>query len=102
MGGSFTRYNLVHDQNVFQNATMGSSYIVVCGILISAISAALGSLFGGSRVLQAMARDDLFPILSPFKYGAAHGDEPRVAVLFTWAVAQVGPRPACSAFLTSS
>eukprot|EP00045_Choanoeca_perplexa_P015906 m.206806 g.206806 ORF g.206806 m.206806 type:complete len:938 (-) comp17113_c0_seq1:1520-4333(-) len=88
MGGSFTRYNLKTDQNLFQNATLGSSYIVVTGIIISSISSALGSLFGGSRVLQAMARDDLMPILSPFKFGTAHGDEPRVAVLFTWAVAQ--------------
>eukprot|EP00730_Choanoeca_flexa_P006996 TRINITY_DN12262_c0_g1_i3.p1 TRINITY_DN12262_c0_g1~~TRINITY_DN12262_c0_g1_i3.p1 ORF type:complete len:937 (+),score=236.23 TRINITY_DN12262_c0_g1_i3:83-2893(+) len=88
MGGSFTRYDLQTDQNIFQNATLGSSYIVVTGIIISSISSALGSLFGGSRVLQAMARDDLMPILSPFKYGTAHGDEPRVAVLFTWAVAQ--------------
>ncbi|EDQ92939.1 uncharacterized protein MONBRDRAFT_17154, partial [Monosiga brevicollis MX1] len=86
--GSFTRHTLHVDQNVFQNATMPSRYVVVVGILISAISSALGSLFGGSRVLQAMARDDLFSIMKPFKYGTPHGDEPRVAVLFTWFVAQ--------------
>ena len=62
------------------------------GILISSLSSALGSLFGGSRVLQAMARDKLMPVLKPFAYGSKHGDEPRVAVLFTWLVAQVSMR----------
>lgn len=59
------------------------------GILISSLSSALGSLFGGSRVLQAMSRDKLLGVLKPFAYGSKHGDEPRVAVLFTWLVAQV-------------
>ena len=63
-------------------------YIVIAGILISSFSAGLGSLFGGSRVLQAIARDDLYPVLKPFKFGSKHGDEPRVAVMGTWFVAQ--------------
>lgn len=59
------------------------------GIMISSLSSALGSLFGGSRILQAMARDKLLGVLKPFAYGSRRGDEPRVAVLFTWVVAQV-------------
>jgi amino acid transporter len=101
MGGAFDGHELRIDQNVFQNSTLGSKFIVVVGIIISAISSALGSLFGGSRVLQAMARDDLFPVFSWFKYGSKHGDEPRTAVIFTWLVAQVrgqaGQRPAAAA-----
>eukprot|EP00043_Microstomoeca_roanoka_P027038 m.13406 g.13406 ORF g.13406 m.13406 type:complete len:675 (-) comp7264_c0_seq1:18-2042(-) len=88
MGGAFTRYALVQDQNMYQNACVGSPYIVVVGILISSISSALGSLFGGSRVLQAMGKDNLMPILRPFAYGTKKGNEPRVAVIFTWIVAQ--------------
>eukprot|EP00043_Microstomoeca_roanoka_P013127 m.128609 g.128609 ORF g.128609 m.128609 type:complete len:955 (-) comp15674_c0_seq2:46-2910(-) len=88
VGGAFTRYVLVDDQNIYQNACVGSPYIVVVGILISSLSSALGSLFGGSRVLQAMARDNLMGVLRPFSFGSKRGDEPRVAVLFTWIVAQ--------------
>ena len=36
---------------------------------------------GGSRVLQAIARDKLFPLLGVFGYGTPKGDEPRVAVV---------------------
>jgi potassium/chloride transporter 9 len=87
--GGFSRQTLLEDQNLFQNSSLGSRYIVVVGIIISALSSGLGSLFGGSRVLQAVARDNLFPILKPFKYGSANGDEPRVAVIFTYIIAQV-------------
>jgi len=48
----------------------------------------LGSLFGGSRVLQAIARDKLFPYMGWFEYGSPHGDEPRTAVLITYFIAQ--------------
>ena len=40
--------------------------IVIIGILVSTASSALGSMFGGSRVLQAVARDKLFPCLQVF------------------------------------
>ena len=45
-----------------------------------------GAIFGGSRLLQAIARDGLFPFLKPFSYGSQQGDEPRVAVLLSWAI----------------
>lgn len=73
---------------MFQNACLLSQFVVITGILISALSSALGSLFGGSRVLQAIARDNMFPILKPFAYGSAYGDEPRMAVLGTWIISQ--------------
>lgn len=56
---------------------------------ISALSSALGALFGASRILQAMSRDGILPILKPFRYGSKRGDEPRVGILFTWVIAQV-------------
>eukprot|EP00040_Diaphanoeca_grandis_P027474 m.156509 g.156509 ORF g.156509 m.156509 type:complete len:941 (-) comp30999_c0_seq1:52-2874(-) len=88
--GAFTREVLLNDLNVFQNASLVSPYFVISGILISALSSGLGSLFGGSRVLQAIARDNLYPILKPFAYGSPHGDEPRVAVACTYIIAQCG------------
>ena len=48
----------------------------------------MGSLFGGSRVLQAVARDNLLWFLKPFAYGSPDGDEPRVAVAMTWLIAE--------------
>jgi len=48
-------------------------YLAVVGIMISSASSALGSLFGGSRVLQAIARDDIFPFLRVFAWGSKVG-----------------------------
>lgn len=87
-GGAFERGVLQKDLTVFQASCLGPEYIIVVGIIISAMSSALGSLFGASRVLQAIARDELLPVLSVFGFGSKKGDEPRVAVLFTWVIAQ--------------
>lgn len=73
-----------------QNVAWPSKYIIVMGVSVSAFSSALGSVFGGSRVLQALGRDDLPPGagLSFFAKGSGQGDEPRRAVLMSWFVAQ--------------
>ena len=88
--GSFNTCTLREDTTIMQEAAWGDfgTYLVVTGIIISASSSALGSLFGGSRVLQAISRDKLFPYTKWFEYGSPDGDEPRPAVLITWAIAQ--------------
>ena len=68
MGASFPRSTLQTNMNAMQESCI-SQYVVVTGVIISSISSALGSLFGGSRVLQALARDDLFPCLKYFAKG---------------------------------
>ena len=81
---------LRNDYTVMQETAWGDIgyYLVIIGVLIATSSSALGSLFGGSRVMQAIARDKLFPYVNFLSYGAPRGDEPRVAVLFTWFIAQ--------------
>jgi len=88
--GSFNQCTLREDTTIMQETAWGAfgTYQVVSGILISASSSALGSLFGGARVLQAIARDQLFPYTKIFGYGSKKGDEPRTAVVFTWLIAQ--------------
>ena len=43
---------------------------------------------GGSRILQAIARDKIFPFISWAGRGFGSGDEPRLAMLLTGAIAQ--------------
>ena len=71
--GAFDRLVLLNDLNLFQNASLKTPYIVIAGILISSLSSGLGSLFGGSRILQAIARDKLYPVLNFFGYGSKKG-----------------------------
>lgn len=40
-------------------------------------------------MLQAIARDELFPGLKVFGFGTKHGDEPRYAVIVTFIIALV-------------
>ena len=90
IAGAFPNEILRSDLNVFRNSCLGSSGLVVLGAFAASFTAALGNLFGGARVLQAVARDNLFPILKPCAYGSRHGDEPRISVIVTFALIQCG------------
>lgn len=85
---SFTGETLRNNFSFFQEA---SDYpiVVIVGVLVSCFSSALGALFGASRILQAIARDDLFPVLQVMAKGSTVGDEPQNAVVFTALLSQV-------------
>ena len=48
--------------NVVQKSNVVSPYIVVTGIAMACLSTSLGALFGAARILQAIARDEIYPI----------------------------------------
>ena len=50
MGASYPRDTLRFDMDAYQDATFGMGYPLLVGILVSSLSSALGSLFGGARV----------------------------------------------------
>ncbi|KAF0684063.1 Aste57867_23984 [Aphanomyces stellatus] len=81
-GASFTGVTLRTNFSFFQQVS-ASPYVVIVGILVSCYTSGLGALFGASRILQAIARDNLFPCMSGLGQGSAHGDEPQAAVVFT-------------------
>eukprot|EP00494_Astrolonche_serrata_P031175 UN31444 len=85
--GGVSRETLLDNDTVMQDVAWWKP-LIISGILVSSASSALGALFGGSRVLQALARDNMFPGLSILGYGTQHGDEPTYAVLMTWVITQ--------------
>jgi len=87
--GTLNRIALQFDLNVMQHATIGDGAWVVLGVWTATLSTVLGSLFGASRILQAMARDTVFPGLTNFQYGTEIGDEPQPAVLMSYLIAQI-------------
>eukprot|EP00475_Leptophrys_vorax_P031163 TRINITY_DN4712_c0_g1_i1.p1 TRINITY_DN4712_c0_g1~~TRINITY_DN4712_c0_g1_i1.p1 ORF type:complete len:892 (-),score=224.55 TRINITY_DN4712_c0_g1_i1:1370-3667(-) len=84
---AYDRDTLRTNMNVLQE-TAGVPAGVIVGVLIATSSSALGAIFGGSRVLQALARDKLFPGTEWLGKGSPGADEPRRAVFFTWFIAQ--------------
>lgn len=85
---SFPGETLRNNFSFFQEVSQ-YPFVVIFGVLVSCFSSGLGALFGASRILQAIARDDLFRSLDTMKQGSASGDEPQHAVLFTCVLAQV-------------
>lgn len=67
-----------------------SPLLINAGIFAATLSSALGSMMGAPRILQALARDNIFPRLKPFAKGAGTSNEPRNAVVLTFIIAEVG------------
>eukprot|EP00026_Physarum_polycephalum_P001680 Phypoly_transcript_01682.p1 GENE.Phypoly_transcript_01682~~Phypoly_transcript_01682.p1 ORF type:complete len:588 (+),score=56.39 Phypoly_transcript_01682:544-2307(+) len=63
-------------------------WVVVVGILCAVFSSALATLVSAARILQALAKDNIFPIAF-FGVGSKNGDEPRRGVLLCWGIVQV-------------
>lgn len=64
------------------------SPLVVAGIWGATLSSALGGILGGPRIIQALAKDKLAP--SWIKKGYGVNNEPRIAVIITFVIAQAG------------
>nr|XP_020442530.1 solute carrier family 12 member 9-like [Monopterus albus] len=75
-------YSFLRDINVWNP-------LVTIGVYSSTLSAAMSNLIGASRILYALARDDLFgKVLSPAKKTSYSGN-PWVSVLISWFLVQL-------------
>ncbi|XP_078056955.1 solute carrier family 12 member 9 isoform X2 [Mustelus asterias] len=86
---SFTcdRALLKGDYVFFRQINVWPPFVVI-GVYAASLSAAMSTLIGASRILHALARDDLFGIiLTPAKRTSKTGN-PWVAVLYTWLLVQ--------------
>ncbi|MBU4318613.1 MAG: amino acid permease [Proteobacteria bacterium] len=84
-GGSQTQSQLLHSsfELLREQALFGMGFLVSAGVYAATLSSAIGSFLGAPRVLQAVARDKVIPVLDPFAKGTTLGDEPRRALIFT-------------------
>uniref|UniRef100_A0A6J0U8K3 Solute carrier family 12 member 9 n=1 Tax=Pogona vitticeps TaxID=103695 RepID=A0A6J0U8K3_9SAUR len=87
---SFTceRALLKGDYGFFRAINIWPPFVLI-GIYAASLSASMSNLIGASRILHALAKDDLFGIvLAPAKI-VSKGGNPWVAVLYTWALVQL-------------
>ncbi|EER25325.1 amino acid permease family protein [Coccidioides posadasii C735 delta SOWgp] len=88
IASTVTRESLYRDVNIIQDINM-SAALIVLGEFATTFFSALMGLIGASKLLQAIARDDLIPGVSFFARGTPKTDEPTRAIIFTFVIAQL-------------
>ncbi|KAG9351576.1 hypothetical protein JZ751_022827 [Albula glossodonta] len=79
---------LTQDYGFFQRINIWPPFVII-GVYCASLSAAMCSLIGASRILHALALDQLFGLpLAPAAITSQSGN-PWVAVLYTWALVQL-------------
>ncbi|XP_070685340.1 solute carrier family 12 member 9 [Pempheris klunzingeri] len=85
---SCDRVLLQRDYSFLRDINIWNPFVTV-GVYSSTLSAAMSNLIGASRILYALARDDLFgKALSPAKK-TSHSGNPWVSVLISWFLVQL-------------
>lgn len=88
MAASTTHGSLLRNPHIIQDTNLYAPTILAGELAVTFFSALMG-IVGAARLMQALARDKLFPGFGLFGRGSKKGDEPFVAVLLTYLMAQL-------------
>lgn len=84
-----TPYELISDPLIMRKIAFWGDAILL-GVWGATLSSAVGSILGGPRVLQALAKDKILPTwLSWLGAGSGSDEEPRLGTIFTMMVALI-------------
>ncbi len=89
LAGARGHSELIAD-NLIMRGIAWSGGLILAGVFAATLSSALGSMMGAPRILQALARDKIFPSIRLFARGQGQLNEPRSATVLTFAIAQAG------------
>ena len=87
LGGSRSSAELIGNNLIIKEIAWSAS-LITAGVFAATLSSALGSMMGAPRILQALARDNVFSALKFFGSGAGKSAEPRRATVVTFAISQ--------------
>lgn len=88
LAGSATNEVLRGDPMIVRGVSL-MGWLITAGVFAATLSSALGSMMGAPRILQALARDTIFPKLGMFAAGSGPGSEPRRAIILTYAISTI-------------
>ncbi|XP_074105082.1 solute carrier family 12 member kcc isoform X2 [Cotesia typhae] len=74
---------------VVANMAWPNQWVILIGSFLSTLGAGLQSLTGAPRLLQAIAKDEIIPFLTPFAVSSSRG-EPTRALVLTIVICQCG------------
>ncbi len=84
-----TPYDLIDDPLIMRKMAFWGDAILL-GVWGATLSSAVGSILGGPRVLQALAKDKILPQwLSWLGRGSGEDEEPRLGTIFTMVIALI-------------
>jgi amino acid transporter len=86
--GSTRPQHVLVTNNLVVKDVAWSSALITAGVFAATLSSALSSMMGAPRILQAFARDDVFAWLKSFARGSGRQNEPRRAIVLTFAISQ--------------
>ncbi len=90
LAGSATRAQLTaEDGSMIVRDVSQWGILVTAGVFTATLSSALGSMMGAPRILQALAKDTIFPSLKMFGLGSGPASEPRRAIIVTFIIAEI-------------
>lgn len=64
-----------------------TTWLIDAGVIAATLSSGMASFLGAPRILQSLARDRIFPLLSPFAVGTGPTENPRRGVLLSAGIA---------------
>lgn len=88
MGSCISRELLYQDVQVLQNVNM-NKYLIIMGEFSTSLFSAIVGIIGSAKQLQALAKDEVLPFTKPFAKGTPVTDDPIMAVIFTYVLAQI-------------
>lgn len=88
LASSTTHASFLKNGNIIQETNLWPP-IIFAGEFATTFFSALMGVIGSAKLMQALARDKLFPGLSIFGKGTKKADEPVLAIFLTYIVAQM-------------
>lgn len=88
LSSSTTHASFLGNANIIQDTNLWPP-IVFAGEIATTFFSALMGIIGSAKLMQALARDKLFPGLSVFGKGTKKADEPIFAIFLTYIAAQM-------------